>query len=295
MLRRLQSPFGASVVSAVLTAAVVGGVAMAQTDGAAVIVACVHNETRNVRIVGSESDCRANETAKTWNEQGPKGDPGPVGEQGPQGVKGDAGPAGPQGPKGDAGIAGPQGPKGDTGPAGAAGLTGPQGSQGPQGPQGPQGLQGPRGAPGAGIAKLSDLEGVTCTEATPTSWDTGWPSSLHVDVGSAGAVSITCVRGAAATLTLTWDNNQTAFSIYNPLDCADGCSTYRQCFAGMQAGPTYSCTVDVPVGVAVDISASGPFTSTTTWGGACAGAQISGNFSSCRLTMDVNKQTSLTI
>ena len=284
MLRRLQSPFVASVVSAVMTAAVVGGVAMAQTDGAGIIVACVNDQSGNVRIVGAESDCRANETARTWNEQGPKGDTGDTGPQGLPGAAGATGPAGPQGPKGDTGDTGPQG------------LPGAKGDTGPAGPQGPQGLQGPQGVPGTGIARLNDLEGVVCTQGSPTSWDTGWPSSVHVAVGSTGAVSLTCVRGAAATLTLTWNHDQTSFNVYNPLDCADGgCSAYRQCFAGIQPGPTYSCTVDVPVGVAVDIRTSGPFTSTTSWGGGCAGSQLAGQFGSCRLTMDVSKAASVMI
>jgi hypothetical protein len=63
---------------------------------------------------------------------------------GPQGEKGDTGPAGPQGQQG---VAGPQGATGPTGPIGQ------QGTQGPQGPKGDTGQQGPAGANGSPGAK----------------------------------------------------------------------------------------------------------------------------------------------
>ena len=71
-MNRLKSPFVAAVVSAALTAVVVGGVAIAQT-GSSVITACVAENSGNVRIVNSASDCKPNETSQTWNQQGPQG------------------------------------------------------------------------------------------------------------------------------------------------------------------------------------------------------------------------------
>jgi hypothetical protein len=110
------------------------------------ILACVHNQNGNVRIVAAPSDCKHEEHAVQWNVVGPAG---PAGPQGPKGDKGDQGPQGPtglQGPKGDKGDAGPQGA---TGPMG---LPGPVGPKGEKGDPGPQGLQGPKGDTGpAGV------------------------------------------------------------------------------------------------------------------------------------------------
>ena len=92
-MRKLRSPLVAAVISAAVTALIVGGVSFAQTT-APTITACVHKESGNVRIVADSGGCRTNETATTWNQQGVKGDTGPVGPPGP------AGPTGPQGPAG---------------------------------------------------------------------------------------------------------------------------------------------------------------------------------------------------
>jgi hypothetical protein len=119
-----KSPVVAAMVSAVLTASVVGGVALAQTETPGVVNACVH-KNGNVRIVESSADCKPNETFRTWNESGAVG---PVGPQGPPGIQGAAGPAGPPGPMGPAG------------PPGLPGSPGPMGPQGPQGPKGDPGL-----------------------------------------------------------------------------------------------------------------------------------------------------------
>lgn len=97
-MSRIGSPFVVAIASAAVTAAVVGGVAIAQT-GSSVITACVAENSGNVRIVSSASDCRPNEATTTWNQQGPQG---------------------PQGPQGFQGLQGPQGPQGQQGPAGTA-------------------------------------------------------------------------------------------------------------------------------------------------------------------------------
>jgi len=74
---------------------------------AQVINACVSN-SGTVRILLS-GICGNNESALSWNQQGPTGPqgiqgvPGPQGSQGVQGSQGPAGPTGPQGPVGSTG------------------------------------------------------------------------------------------------------------------------------------------------------------------------------------------------
>ncbi|MEA2626066.1 MAG: hypothetical protein QOD06_2111, partial [Candidatus Binatota bacterium] len=65
------------------------------------IHACIGKNPKDVRIVGADDICKANETPLDWNIQGP---PGPQGPQGPQGA------VGAQGPRGLPGPQGPQGP-----------------------------------------------------------------------------------------------------------------------------------------------------------------------------------------
>ncbi len=77
-----------------------GGVAVAQFTGQAaspIIYACV-SKPGNVRVVTEGTACRPDETAISWNAQGPQG---PQGQQGPQG---DPGPQGPQGAPGDVNV-----------------------------------------------------------------------------------------------------------------------------------------------------------------------------------------------
>jgi len=86
------------------------------------------------------SQCRAGDTAVSWNQLGPMGPQGEQGPQGPQGATGAAGPTGSTGPQGAQGPQGPQGPKGDTGSMGPSGPVGSQGATGQQGPPGPSGI-----------------------------------------------------------------------------------------------------------------------------------------------------------
>lgn len=312
----------ASLGAAVLAGIVIGGVAVAQstsTGNSGPITACVQDQTGAVRIVDSADECRNGETATTWNREGAAGAPGaqgatgPQGPAGPQGETGPGGPAGPQGPKGDpgetgpAGPAGQQGPKGDpgdpgapgaqgpqglTGATGAQGVPGPIGPQGVAGPPGPAGPQGPQGPAGAGVAKLTDLEGIPCTSDS-SQWHVAWPAAVDVTVATGGAVSLACAPAPTATLTIQWSHGDAAFNIYNAADDPfDGRSPYRQCFP-LGGGPNYSCTVNVPVGGTVDISASPPWQgSIDSWGGACAGIGTifsGGSSGQCRLLMNGNK------
>ncbi len=81
---RLKSPVVAAIASAVLTATVVGGVAIAQTStSSAEIIACVAENSGNVRIVRGGDDCKPNEVKTFWNQQGPAGPPRPAGPAGP--------------------------------------------------------------------------------------------------------------------------------------------------------------------------------------------------------------------
>ncbi|HEX2054572.1 MAG TPA: hypothetical protein VHJ78_12710 [Actinomycetota bacterium] len=93
-MRRMKSPVAAAVASSILTASLVGGVAIAQTSEPAVITACVQSHNGSVRIVGSAEDCKSNESGLVWNQQGPQGPQGLPGEKGEQGDPGPAGPSG---------------------------------------------------------------------------------------------------------------------------------------------------------------------------------------------------------
>lgn len=135
------------IAVAILTGA--AGVAMATTalqqTATSVIQACQNNQTGLLRVVASATDCRQNETALSWNVEGPAGPPGSpgatgaTGATGPQGNPGETGPTGATGPQGDpggtgaTGASGPQGPQGETGPTGATGAEGPAGATGPSG------------------------------------------------------------------------------------------------------------------------------------------------------------------
>lgn len=111
-MKRLKSPLVSAIVSALVTASLVGGVAIAQTSSTGVITACV-GQNGNLRLVDDASECRGQETVITWNQQGPEGPQGPAG-----------GPEGPQGPEGPEGPAGPQGEQGIQGEPGVDGIDG---------------------------------------------------------------------------------------------------------------------------------------------------------------------------
>jgi hypothetical protein len=106
----------AGIVALVAAAATTTAFA-AIPDGSGVIHGCYKKAAPSqgtLRVVDtSKGDtCGNNETALTWNQQGP---------QGPQGLQGPAGPQGPEGPQGLTGSQGPQGEKGDQGDPGPAG------------------------------------------------------------------------------------------------------------------------------------------------------------------------------
>jgi hypothetical protein len=104
----------------VLTAAGVAYAAIPGSDG--VINGCYNtgsNPSGQLRVIDAAAGgkCSKNETALSFNQQGPEGDKG---DTGPQGPKGDTGATGPKGETGATGATGPAGPQGPAGPAGAA-------------------------------------------------------------------------------------------------------------------------------------------------------------------------------
>lgn len=113
-----------------------GGLAWAAIPGAdGVIRGCYSNGSLLVakgalRVVNASSECKAGETAMSWNQTGPAGPQGAQGATGPQGVTGSPGPQGGAGPQGAQGTLGPQGPAGQQGAAGPQGPVGPQGTPG---------------------------------------------------------------------------------------------------------------------------------------------------------------------
>jgi hypothetical protein len=105
------------------------GVAYATVpDSGGVIHGCYTNKGGILSVVDPSAGqtCSSLQTPISWNQQGPKGDPGPQGSKGDQGPQGNSGPAGPQGPAGEDGTScvNPDGSlaspacQGPTGPAG---------------------------------------------------------------------------------------------------------------------------------------------------------------------------------
>lgn len=109
-----------AAAAASAAALAVAGVAFGAIPGTGgVISACYDNQIGLARIYDAQGStpkaCGRNETAISWNQQGPKGDKGDTGPQGPAGPTGATGAAGPAGPAGPAGAAGPAGPAGPAG------------------------------------------------------------------------------------------------------------------------------------------------------------------------------------
>jgi Lamin Tail Domain len=90
-------------ISALLLAAfaAVAGAAVVQSASSqqdAVINACRHKATGQLRVVADANRCRKSERGLSWNVEGPPG------AQGPAGPQGEAGGPGPPGPKGEPGA-----------------------------------------------------------------------------------------------------------------------------------------------------------------------------------------------
>jgi hypothetical protein len=121
MIKELRRRGMRIVLAATAMLAGAAGVALATIPGSAgVINGCYEKRTGILRVIDTEAGktCTSFETPISWNQAGPKGDPGPAGPAGPTGADGAPGPAGPQGVPGPPG---PQGEKGDPGPTYSAG------------------------------------------------------------------------------------------------------------------------------------------------------------------------------
>ena len=100
------------------------GVAYAAIPGSSgVINGCYSGGQGQLRVIDTDSgeQCKKNETALSWNQQGAQGIPGPIGPQGLQGVPGQQGETG---ATGATGATGPQGPAGEPGEDGTDGADG---------------------------------------------------------------------------------------------------------------------------------------------------------------------------
>jgi hypothetical protein len=69
-------------------------------DSAGVVHGCYSAKNGALRVIDSTAKCASGELPLNWNQQGPKGDAGPIGPQGAVGPKGDTGATGPQGQSG---------------------------------------------------------------------------------------------------------------------------------------------------------------------------------------------------
>src|SRR3954470_24278476 len=97
----------------------------------AAIHACIQKDNGQVRVVGTNVECKRTEVRVLLPLLGPQALAGPQGPQGPIGPIGPMGPAGPKGATGAAGATGSPGPMGPGGPKGDTGSIGPAGANGP--------------------------------------------------------------------------------------------------------------------------------------------------------------------
>lgn len=92
--RRRPRPSARALTAAIAALLAMAGAAYAGVSAltaAEVITACKNEATGQIRIVADASECRNQETAITWNTEGPPGPPGPPGAQGPPGPAGAGG------------------------------------------------------------------------------------------------------------------------------------------------------------------------------------------------------------
>jgi hypothetical protein len=112
-LRRLLQPGTLAIIGVTVaaTVAVVGGIRLvaAGLEEPEVIHGCFSNRNGTLRIA---DECRSDETAIFWNQQGPQGPPGPPGPPGTDGADGADGAQGPPGPPGADGADGVDGQDG---------------------------------------------------------------------------------------------------------------------------------------------------------------------------------------
>ncbi len=203
----------------VLAAALVGGVAWATIpDDNGLYTACKLNASGTIRLIDPSgpttsllSRCTSYETKITWNQKGPKGEPGAAGANGTNGAAGSNGTDGAPGAKGDPCLATDPaciGPKGDTGAAGMDGTNGPNGINGTDGAKGDPCLAtdpacvGPKGDTGAaGIAGPQGAKGETglTGAAGPAGTATTYTARTVDAIGAATTATAFCLAGERVT------------------------------------------------------------------------------------------------
>jgi hypothetical protein len=201
-VRRLFKGTGRRLALVALLALVGAGIAYAAIpDSGGVIHGCYSTKNGALRVIDSAAKCANGEVALNWNQQGPRGNPGPTGPQGP---KGDAGAAGPQGAPGPAGA---QGPKGATGAAGPQGVAAANGSY--------QGhVQSPLATTGFNsIAVAGDLVRVSPNAGDRVLVNVSAVFGTKQTLGAKGLYLGICYRNPAAGGYLRW-GNQVTFDTY---------------------------------------------------------------------------------
>ena len=165
MRRAIRQKRVLAVCAGAILAVSVGVAYAAIPDASGVIHGCYSAGQGQLRVIDTENgeECRNNETALSWNQQGPKGDQGDKGDKGDQGETGPQGPQGVPGQQGPQGETGPQGLQGETGPQGPAGADGATGQPGATGPQGPAGPQGPPGST-TFVGSVCSPNGIFCLQ-----------------------------------------------------------------------------------------------------------------------------------
>jgi hypothetical protein len=106
MIQKLLFPKWLVALNIVLISLMSVTLVSAHGGNAALIHACVSNNSGEIKIVGANANCPSNYRALDWNIQGPEGQPGPIGPAGPQGEQGTQGVPGEPGLQGPAGISG---------------------------------------------------------------------------------------------------------------------------------------------------------------------------------------------
>jgi hypothetical protein len=104
--RRVPRPSVTAVGTALAMLALAGAAyaGLSAVTASEVITACTNESNGQIRLVDDAADCKSQETAISWNKEGPPGAPGTPGAQGPPGAQGLPGPIGPPGPPGGTGL-----------------------------------------------------------------------------------------------------------------------------------------------------------------------------------------------
>ena len=266
------------VLSSGATLAVAGGIAYAAIPdaGTSTYHACLLKNVGTIRIIDPAlpassllQHCTTLETAITFNQQGAKGDAGTPGLPGVNGAPGLPGAAG------AAGAAGQSVTEANATPAdcanGGVALTAANGTSfvcngkdGKDGKDGADGAPGTNGTNGSGLAKIEDLNGVSCTDVN------GKASTVSLTLAPDGTVRLNCttvptpppppapftltpssifvaVSASSATRSFTLTNNSTGPANINSITALGGSTTTNTCGTQLTAGASCQITLKVVV------------------------------------------------